>query len=71
MRDGVFERIKARICVGGSRQVEGKDYSISYTPVASATTFRPLFAITVMRDRPLPQLDITTAFLNGDLTEQV
>ena len=65
------KRYKARLVYKGYRQEEGVDYHETYAPVASLTTIRLLVAISVMWKTPIHQMDVKTAFLNGDLDEEL
>jgi Reverse transcriptase (RNA-dependent DNA polymerase) len=59
-------------CVGkGYRQVERRDYDNVFAPVSKQATFRMLLSIVTSENLSLHQMDIETAFLNGDLTEEL
>lgn len=68
---GDFERFKARLVAKGFSQIENIDYKQTYAPVASLTTVRLLLCIACQNDLDLLQFDIKTAFLNGDLEEEI
>nr|GEV34497.1 zinc finger, CCHC-type [Tanacetum cinerariifolium] len=53
------------------RQKEGIDYFDTYAPVARITTIRLMLALTAIHDLVIHQMDVKTAFLNGDLDEEV
>ncbi|GJW24464.1 zinc finger, CCHC-type containing protein, partial [Tanacetum coccineum] len=55
----------------GFRQKEGIDYFDTYTPVARITTIRLLLALAAIHNLVIHQMDVKTAFLNGDLDEKV
>nr|GEV65698.1 hypothetical protein [Tanacetum cinerariifolium] len=55
----------------GFRQKEGIDYFDTYAPVARITTIRLLLAIDDIHNLVIHQMDVKTAFLNGDLDEEV
>lgn len=59
---------KARLVAKGYQQ--NNSYN-NYAPVAKLSTIRLMLSIAVLRDEPLEQLDVPTAFLNGDLDEEV
>lgn len=67
-RDG---RYKARLVAQGFTQMPGVDYSDTYAPVSRYATFRALMSHVAAHDLEMSQLDIKTAFLNGQLEEEV
>ena len=69
--DGVPIRFKARLVVGGHRQVEGIDFHHTYAPVSRMATIRTMFAVSANRGWKVHQLDVTTAFLHGKIDTDV
>lgn len=69
--DGTVERYKARGVARGFSQQEGIDYEETFAPVAKFTSFRLLFAMAAAEGLPVSQVDIVTAFLNGDIDEEI
>jgi hypothetical protein len=55
----------------GFTQKEGVDYFDTYSPVARITSIRVLFALASIYKLYVHQMDVKTAFLNGDLKEEV
>ena len=69
--DGSIERYKARLVAQGFSQRQGLDYDETFSPVIRFESFRSLVAVAVQKGLKLHQLDITAAFLNGHLEEEV
>ncbi|GKE51760.1 zinc finger, CCHC-type containing protein [Tanacetum coccineum] len=69
--DGTIDKFKARLVIQGFRQKEGIDYFDTYTPVARITTIRLLLALAAIHNLVIHQMDVKTAFLNGDLNKEV
>lgn len=64
-------RHKARFVAMGFRQREGLDYEHTYAPTTINTTLKILFSIIAKDDLNCIQMDVTTAFLNGVLQEEI
>ena len=69
--DGSVEKYKARLVAKGFRQKENIDFFDTYSPVTRITSIRVLFAIAAIHDFIIHQMDVKTAFLNGDLEEEI
>ena len=69
--DGKVERYKARLVARGFTQVKGADYDETFCPVVRMESLRMLVAAGVQRGLQLYQVDVTTAFLNGVLEEEI
>ena len=69
--DGTIDKYKARLVIKGYKQKEGEDYFDIYSPVSRITTIRIILAIAALRNLDVHQMDVKTAFLNGDLEEEI
>ena len=69
--DGVIDIYKARLVVKGYKQQEGLDYFDTYSPITKITSIRKLIAIAAVYKLEIHQMDVKTAFLNGDLEEEI
>ncbi|CAL9015427.1 unnamed protein product [Prunus brigantina] len=68
---GQVDRYKARLVAKGYTQQEGIDYNETYSPVSTKDSFRVIMALVAHFDLHLHQMDVKTAFLNGNLEEDI
>ena len=69
--DGSIERYKSRLVILGYKQVHGIDFTETFAPVAKLTTVRALLAVIAIQNWYVCQMDVSNAFLNGDLDEVI
>ena len=69
--DGSIDKYKARLVIKGYRQTKGLDYFDTYSPVTRINSIRMVLAIAALRNLEIHQMDVKTAFLNGDLDEEI
>jgi hypothetical protein len=69
--DGSNVRYKARLVAKGYSQVQGVDFNEVFSPVVKHTSIRVLLALVASQNLELEQMDVKTAFLHGDLEEEI
>ncbi|PHU15965.1 Zinc finger CCCH domain-containing protein 14 [Capsicum chinense] len=69
--NGTIDKYKARLVVKGFKQKEGLDYFDTYSPVTRITSIRMLIALAAVYNLQIQQMNVKTAFLNGDLEEEI
>lgn len=65
------EWYKARLVAKGYNQEQGIDYDDTFAPVVKQQSLRLLLAIAVNEKLIAHQIDISTAFLYGELDEDI
>ena len=68
---GELRVIKAKLVAKGFTQREWIDYNDTFSPVSSKDSMRVIMALTAHFDLELHQMNVKTAFLNGDLLEDI
>jgi hypothetical protein len=69
--EGTVIRNKSRLVAKGYSQLEGLDFTESFAPVARHEAVRIFLAFAAHRNMVVFQMDVKTAFLNGELREEV
>ncbi|KAH9782310.1 hypothetical protein KPL71_008845 [Citrus sinensis] len=64
-------RFKARLVAKGYTQMEGVDFKEVFSPVVRHASIRVLMAITATQNLELEQFNVKTAFLHGNLQEEI
>lgn len=68
---GNITKYKARLVAKGYSQTCGVDYFETFAPVVRNSSLRTLFALAAKLGMKMRHLDVDTAFLNGELEEEV
>jgi transposase InsO family protein len=69
--DGAIQKYKARVVAQGFTQIEGVDYDETFAPVAKFASLRVILALAAERDLEVQQMDVKSAYLNGELKEEI
>ena len=69
--NGIVEHYKARLVAQGCTQKFGLDYEETFSPVIRFESIRFLQAVGTQHKLQLHQMDVSTTFLHGELTEEV
>lgn len=69
--DGKHSRFKARLCARGYKQQKGIDYNEVFAPTTRYDSIRVLLAVAAQNHFEMMQFDIKTAFLYGELNEEL
>jgi len=69
--DGSIDKYKGRIVAQGYSQVQGIHYNEIFASTARMAAMRAVLAIAAAEDLELESVDISTAFLNGDIDAEI
>ena len=69
--DGSIDKFKAILVAKGYAQKDGIDFEATFAPVAKLNTIRVLVTLATKHTWKIHQLDVKTAFLNGEQKEEV
>lgn len=69
--DGTHQRHKSRLVVLGNDQKEGDDFKETSAPVGKLTSVRFLLKIAAAKNWLVYQMDVSIAFLHGDLDREI
>lgn len=69
--EGKVERFKSRLVAKGYSQRQGLDFEETFSPVVRFSSIRTLLALAIQKDMIVHQMDVVTAFLNGELDEEI
>jgi hypothetical protein len=69
--EGSLKKYKARLCVNGSRQIQGIDYTESFAPVVQWSTIRMVNTLAAMHHLKGKQIDFRQTFPQTKLKEDI
>ncbi|CAI7933491.1 unnamed protein product, partial [Closterium sp. NIES-54] len=69
--NGEMTRYKSRLVAKGFQQTKGKDFDEIFAPMRKGTTLRVMLGMAANRGWKIKQMDISTAFLNGIILEEL
>ena len=69
--NGEIDKYKARLITNGFSHKEGIDYEETFSPIAHWNTIKVMLALVAQNGWKVHQMDVKSAFLNGDLQEDV
>jgi hypothetical protein len=69
--DGAILKYKARVVAQGFTQIEGVDYDETFAPVAKLASLHTILALAAELDLEIHQMDVKSAYLNGELKEEI
>ena len=71
LADGSIDRYRARLVAKGYSQRPGFDFLETFAPTVRVSAVRAILAIAAIEDLELRSIDVSHAFLNGDLEEEI
>eukprot|EP00253_Pinus_taeda_P023581 PITA_23581 len=69
--DGKVDKHKARLVAKGFSQVEGIDYTETFSPVAKMNSVHLVLSLAASFKWEVHQMDVKSTFLHGDLHEEI
>src|SRR4051812_31407579 len=69
--DGNVTVYKARLVAKGFRKIQGFDYDETFSPVAMLKSVQIMVDIAAFFDYKIRKMDVKTAFLNGNIDEEL
>jgi hypothetical protein len=69
--DGSLDRLKARLVAKGYHQIDGLDYTETYSLVIKPGTIRMVISIALVHKWSIRQLDVKNVFLHGFVSEDI
>ena len=69
--DVSINKYKVRLVAKVLKQLEDLEFFDTFSPVTRITSIRLIVAMAAIFDLQIHQMDVKTAFLNGDLNEEI
>jgi hypothetical protein len=69
--NGAILKYKARVVTQGFTQIEGINYDETFAPVTKLASLRTILAIAAELNLEVHQMDVKSAYLNGELKEDI
>jgi len=69
--EGKVVRFKSRLVTKGCSQRHGIDFEETFSPVVCFSSIQTLLALGIQNDMIIHQMDVVTAFFNGELYEEI
>lgn len=69
-KEGI-KKFKARLVIKGCSQRQGIDYQETFSPVVKYSSLRYLFSLAAVKSLRIDHMDVTTAYLNGEVEEDI
>lgn len=69
--NGNIEKYKARLVAKGYTQIARVDYEETFSSIAKLNTVRAVIALAAQKNQKIYQLDVKSAFLNGEIEEVI
>ena len=70
-KNGLIDKLKARLCARGFRQLHGFDFTETHAPVTVLSSFRANVAECANYNWKMDMWDISGAYLNAELLEEI
>jgi hypothetical protein len=69
--DGSIDKFKARLVARGFSQTQGVDFTETFAPTLRMETIRFILNYALANEMEIHHMDVTAAFLNGELQEEI
>ena len=69
--DGTIQKYKVHIIAQGFTQIEGIDYDETFAPITKFASLCTILTIAAELDLEVHQMDVKSAYLNGELKEEI